>query len=77
MIYIMIVNRSEMGGTKVWSNSAMWEGRARMSEGPCVECGVRKSGEAESSRRVIDRWEGGGEEVTLLTWGDIGVLGEV
>ena len=41
-------------------------------------CGVWcKSGEAESSRRVIDRWEGGGEEVALLTWGDIGVLGEV
>ena len=27
MIYnTMIVNRSEMGGTKVWSISVMWEG---------------------------------------------------
>ena len=47
-------------------------GGVRMSVERRSLCGVWcKSGEAESSKCVIDRWEGGGEEVGLFTWGDI------
>ena len=45
-------------------------GQVRMSVERRSLCGVWcKSGEAESSECVIDRWEGGGEEVVLFTLG--------
>ena len=31
-----------------------------------MECSVSHAGEAESSKWLIDRWEGGGEEVVLF-----------